>query len=142
MHAGVVEAVLHDPPALVEDLSAQGFAIDFEVRGVGHLAGGRVGAGGLVDRRVTTICSRASGAWAGILVGLQIDRRSVKSGARAEIQRARVAREHEGRPAPETAATAALVAAAGVRGLGSARHARELAALHVDDVHLAATATL
>jgi hypothetical protein len=42
VHVGVVEAVLHDAPAFVEDLRAQRLVIDFEVRGVGDLARGRV----------------------------------------------------------------------------------------------------
>ncbi len=46
MHLGVVEAVLHDAPALVEDLRAQRLVIDLEVGGVGHLPRRRAGVAG------------------------------------------------------------------------------------------------
>ena len=42
VHVGVVEAVLHDPPSLVEHLRAERLVIDLEVDGVRHLTGGRI----------------------------------------------------------------------------------------------------
>src|SRR6185436_13168725 len=40
VHLGVVEPVLHDPPALVEDLGAEGLVIDFDLGGIAHLPRG------------------------------------------------------------------------------------------------------
>ena len=105
VHLGVVEAILHDAPAFVEDLGAERFAIDLDVHRVGHLTcRGICGRLGHCRRRASSAAPTCRGL-PSACGGRQVDWGRVQAGAGAEVQRAPVSRKgHAATAAPPAAA--------------------------------------